>query len=202
MLVLCSFLNDSLSWCPTEGWGLNSEPISFLIPQLCNLQWFCFVLLKPDKNLNHHFLLKLCLAFGPHNPQFNQDTSNTNHMADYQSHSHRYPNRQIHLSILRRNSNISGKNRDLRNISDLNWSNRHKNELSETSEASRTSHFNLVGLISSKCKRVLIIIIINIIINVRAWDPTGKGFPVQIMVMYFKKKLETKAITNENKLKF
>lgn len=176
MLVLCSFLNDSLSWCPTEGWGLNGEPISFLVPQLCNLQWFCYVLLKPDKDLNHCFLLKLCLAFGPHNPQFNQDTSNTNHMADYQSHSHRHPNRQIHLSIHHRNSNIPGKKRDLRNISDLNWSNRHKNELTEISEASRTSHFNLVGLISSKCKTVLITIIINIIINVRAWDPTGKYF--------------------------
>lgn len=77
----------------------NSEPISFLIPQLCYMQWFCFVLLKPDKDLNHHFLLKLRLAFGPHHPQFNQDTSNTNHMADYQSQSHRHPDKSIFPSF-------------------------------------------------------------------------------------------------------
>ena len=177
----------------------NSEPISFLIPQLCYLQWFCFVLLKPDKDLNHHFLLKLRLAFGPHHPQFNQDTSNTNHMADYQSQSHRHPNRQINLSIHHRNSNIPGKKRDFTNIYDMNWSNRHKNELTETSGASRTSHFNLVGLISSKCKTVLITVIIIVVVNVRAQDP--KYFLCNPWSCT-QKKLETKVVTTENKLKF
>lgn len=192
----------NLSWCPTEGLGLNSEPISFLVPQLCYLQWFCFVLLKPDKDLNHHFLLKLCLAFGPHNPQFNQDTSNTNHMADYQSHSHRHPNRQTHLSIHRRNSNIPGKKETL-GISTI-WIGPTDTKMNALKPARRQGHCISTWWVS---------FLLNVKWSSSPLSSTSSSVlgPEILQEKYFlwkscsgtwKKKLETEVISNENKLKF
>lgn len=130
--------------------------------------------------LNYHFLLKLCVALGPDNLQFNQDTSQAPTI--WQTIT------LIYSDILTDKSIFSSlaetfKGRKEATRKSTTWiDSTNTNTHLPKSVRHQEHHVNPVGLISPKCKMVIIIIII--ITNVRAQDPIGNVFLIQSMVMF------------------